>query len=95
MKITRQEVENTARLARLEMSEEETDKMTMQLDSILHYVAKLDELDTSGVPTASYTLEAVNAFRDDTVQESLPQAEALVNGPRHDDTAFVVPKVIS
>jgi len=95
MKITRQEVERTARLARLEMNEEETERMTGQLDAILSYVAKLDELDTTGVPPASHTHQAANAFRDDAVRESLPQEKALKNGAKHNEEAFVVPKIIS
>ncbi|MCI5146091.1 MAG: Asp-tRNA(Asn)/Glu-tRNA(Gln) amidotransferase subunit GatC [Candidatus Electrothrix sp. AR3] len=95
MKITKQEVEKTAQLARLKMSAEETEKMTVQLDAILSYVAKLDELDTTGVAASSYTHQAINAFRDDAVRESLPQAKALQNGARHNAEAFVVPKIIN
>lgn len=94
MKITRSEVEQTARLARLELSEEEVGRMTVQLDNILSYVAKLDELDTSTVPAAARSQEAVNAFREDEVRPSLPRKAALANSPQHNDQAFVVPKII-
>lgn len=94
MKITRQEVEKTALLARLELSAEEAERMTAQLDTILSYVAKLDELDTAGVSVSAHSLEAINAFRDDEVRPSLPRETALVNAPQHNDEAFVVPKII-
>jgi aspartyl-tRNA(Asn)/glutamyl-tRNA(Gln) amidotransferase subunit C len=94
MKITRSEVEQTARLARLELSEEETERMTVQLDNILTYVAKLDELDTSTAPAAAQRQEAVNAFREDEVRPSLLREAALANSPQHNDEAFVVPKII-
>jgi len=94
MKISKQEVERVANLARLDMSTDEVEKMTVQLDSILQYVAKLDELDTTGVAVTTHTQEVVNAFREDEVRESLPREKALAAGPRHNDATFVVPKVI-
>ncbi len=95
MKISKKEVENVARLARLELSGNEVDKMTQQLDTILSYVAKLDELDTSGVAVTTHTQSVTNAFRDDEVRESLPRETALANAPKQNDEAFVVPKIIS
>jgi aspartyl-tRNA(Asn)/glutamyl-tRNA(Gln) amidotransferase subunit C len=94
MKITKSEVERTARLARLELSEAETERMTAQLDTILSYAAKLDELDTAGVSSTAFGQETVNAFRDDEVRPSLPREAALANGPKHNEESFVVPKII-
>lgn len=95
MKITKEEVENVARLARLELAGEEVDKMTSQLDTILSYVAKLDELDTTGVAVTTHTQSVTNSFRNDEVQESLPREIALANAPKQNDEAFVVPKIIT
>jgi len=95
MKIAREEVENVARLARLELTGEEVDTMTRQLDTILSYVAKLDELDTAGVAVTTHTQDVSNAFREDMVHESLARDKALANGPKQNDEAFVVPKVIT
>ena len=95
MKITRQEVEHVARLARLELAEEEAEKMTAQLDTILEYVAKLDELDTKGVPPTTHPHGVVNVFREDKVRDSLPREQSLANGPEHNNEAFTVPRVIS
>lgn len=94
MKISKEEIRKVAHLARLELSEFEVEKMTGQLDTILQYVAKLDELDTTGVTVTTHTQEVVNAFRDDEVRESLPREEALAASPRQNGEAFVVPKVI-
>ncbi|MBW2328079.1 MAG: Asp-tRNA(Asn)/Glu-tRNA(Gln) amidotransferase subunit GatC [Deltaproteobacteria bacterium] len=95
MKITREEVENVASLARLELAGEEVERMTRQLDTILSYVAKLDELDTTGVAVTTHTQSVTNAFRDDEVRESLPREKALANAPKQNGEAFVVPKIIT
>ncbi len=95
MKITQQEVENVARLARLDLGKEEVDQMTRQLDTILSYVAKLDELDTDGIEVTTHTQSVTNAFRDDEVRKSLPREKALANGPKQNGEAFVVPKIIT
>lgn len=94
MKITTKEVRHVAQLARLDLSDAEVDRMTGQLDAILTYVAKLDELDTTDVAVTTHTQQVVNAFREDEVRPSLPRAQALVNGPNQNGEAFVVPRVI-
>lgn len=94
MKITPEEVTYVARLARLELSPAEVEKTTAQLDRILSYVEKLNELDTTGVPATTHALAVRNVFRGDEVKPSLPQAEALANGPFQNGEAFVVPRVI-
>ncbi len=94
MKITRTEIEKVANLARLNLSEEELVTMTGQLDTILSYVAKLDELDTRDVPTTTHAFSNNNAFREDEVHESLSREDALANAPRENGEAFVVPRII-
>ena len=94
MKITRDEVRRVAALARLELSDDEVARMTGHLDSILSYVAKLDELDTTGVVPTTHTQAVVNAFREDAVRPSLPREQALANAPERSDEAFVVPRII-
>ena len=94
MKITPEEVRYVATLARLSLSETEVEKTTLQLDSILSYVEKLGELDTRGVQPTTHALDLRNAFREDEIRESLPQQEALANGPLQNGEAFVVPRVI-
>ncbi|OGQ99250.1 MAG: asparaginyl/glutamyl-tRNA amidotransferase subunit C [Deltaproteobacteria bacterium RIFOXYD12_FULL_55_16] len=94
MKITPEEVRHVARLARLSLSEAEVEKTTLQLDDILSYVEKLGELDTTGVLPMTHALDIRNAFRADETSASLPQREALANGPAHNGEAFTVPRVI-
>ena len=94
MKISPEEVKHVADLARLEMSPEEVESMTRQLDGILNYVAKLNELDTAGVQPTTHAISIVNAFREDRVKVSLAREDTLANAPQQDGESFVVPKVI-
>ncbi len=94
MSVTIKEVEHIAALARLEFSDEEKEKFTHQLNDILQYVEKLNELDTSKVERLSHVIELSNVFRDDVVKPSISAEEALKNAPAKVDTLFKVPKVI-
>ncbi len=94
MKITKEEVEHVAHLARLHLDEKELEQMTAQLDTILSYVEKLQELDTSGVVPTTHAFSISNAFREDSVQPSLTQQEALAEGPKTNQECFIVPRVI-
>ena len=93
-KITRQEVEHVARLARLELSEEEKARMTEQLDAILGYMDKLNQLDTSQVEPMTTVIPMVSVMREDEVRPSLPLEEALANAPDREDAFFRVPRII-
>jgi aspartyl-tRNA(Asn)/glutamyl-tRNA(Gln) amidotransferase subunit C len=94
MKISKKEVEHVAHLARLNLTGEELEKMTGQLDNILSYVDKLAELDTSQVEPTTHVFSVSNAFREDVEKDSLSQAEAVKNGPQQDGVMFQVPKII-
>jgi len=94
MKISPEEVKHVADLARLEMTPEEVESMTRQLDGILSYVAKLNELDTEGVQPTTHAISIVNVFREDQVKPSLDREDVLANAPQQDGASFVVPKVI-
>lgn len=94
MKITRQEVERVARLARLGLSDSEKEKMRAQLDAILSYVDKLNELETSDVEPTSHVIPMTNVFRDDSVTKSLSQEQALANAPDRQDAFFRVPRIL-
>lgn len=95
MKITREEVQKVANLARLQLSENEIERMTEQLDTILSYVEKLDEVDTEGVPVTTHTQQVVNAFREDVVKPSLDRDAVLSNAPEDNGESFTVPRIIS
>jgi aspartyl-tRNA(Asn)/glutamyl-tRNA(Gln) amidotransferase subunit C len=87
-------VRHIAKLANLEFTEEELQVFSRQLNSILVYIDKLDELDTGAIEPTSHVTETSHAFREDRVVPSLPVAEALRNAPESGDGHFKVPKVI-
>ncbi|MEK6697716.1 MAG: Asp-tRNA(Asn)/Glu-tRNA(Gln) amidotransferase subunit GatC [Nitrospirota bacterium] len=94
MKISKQEVEHVAKLARLEFSQQEKEKLTQQLSNILTYVEKLGELDTKGVEPTSHVLDIKNVMRDDVIAGSLPQDRALANAPEKAAGHYKVPLII-
>lgn len=94
MSVTLKDVEHIAELARLKFSDEELESFTHQLNQILEYVEKLNELDTENVEPLSHPVEGNNAFREDELKPSINREEALKNAPDSDDEFFKVPKVI-
>ena len=92
--LTREEVEHVAMLARLELSREETENYTNQLDSILEYVDKLNELDVENVEPTAHVLPINNVFREDKVWEGISRDVALDNAPDKEDGQFKVPKIV-
>lgn len=93
-KITKKDVEYVAKLARLKLSEKEKEKFAKQLDQILKYVDKLNELDTEKVKPTSHVLPLKNVFREDKVGKSLKVEKVLENAPEKAKGFFKVPKVI-
>lgn len=93
-KITISDVEKVAGLARLGLSPEEKEKLGEQLNDILVYMEKLDELDTSDIKPLAHILPLKNVLREDKVREELAQEEALKNAPEKKDGFFKVPRVI-
>jgi aspartyl-tRNA(Asn)/glutamyl-tRNA(Gln) amidotransferase subunit C len=94
MAVSVKDVEKIADLARLKMDTDEKEKMTGQLNMILEYMEKLNELNTRGVEPLAHTQELVNVFREDEVKPSLPVEKALENAPDRMGNYFKVPKVI-
>ncbi len=94
MKIERKDVEHVARLARLALQPDELQQMTEQMDAILAYVDKLNELDTTGIEPTSHAVPMENAFREDEIRTSLEQQRTLQNAPARTDGCFQVPRVI-
>jgi aspartyl-tRNA(Asn)/glutamyl-tRNA(Gln) amidotransferase subunit C len=93
-RITLAEVEHVSRLARLELSAAEKERMRSQLDVILAYVAKLNEVDTRDVPPTSHVLPLVNVMREDEVRPSYPADAMLANAPEAEGELFRVPKIL-
>ena len=87
-------VRHIGTLSRIELSDREVKLFAEQLTHILHYVDKLQELDTDDVEPMAHAIEIHNVLADDTRGESLTPDEALANAPQRDGDFFKVPKVI-
>jgi aspartyl-tRNA(Asn)/glutamyl-tRNA(Gln) amidotransferase subunit C len=94
MKITKEEVLYVAHLARLDLDAESIEKFAGQIDEILGYIEKLNQVDTKGIKPTSHAISLTNAFRDDEKKESIERGLALANAPEEEDGNFVVPKVV-
>ncbi len=94
MALNREEVLHVAHLARLSLNPEEIELFTRQLNDILAYVEKLQELDTGDVAPMAHVLPVFNAFREDEVTPGLPREGALDNAPAREEGAFLVPRII-
>lgn len=95
MAVSKKDVEHIAALAKLSFSEAEKEKMTVELNAILKYVEKLNEIDTSQIEPLQNMNERVNVLRDDAPAEPISNDDALKNAPDFQDRFFKVPKVIS
>ena len=93
-KISLKDVEHVARLARLELSDADKERMRRELDGILTYIDKLRALDTEGVEPTSHAIPMTNVMRDDTPRPPLPQDAMLANAPERSGEFFRVPKII-
>jgi aspartyl-tRNA(Asn)/glutamyl-tRNA(Gln) amidotransferase subunit C len=91
MAITRDQVLHVARLARLELRDDEVEPLREQLSQILEAVSKVSELELDDVPPTSHPLDLVNVFHADEPRPSLPLEEALANAPEREGDAFRVP----
>lgn len=94
MKISKEEIEHIAVLARLSLSGEEKGLFGSQLSSILNYMEKLNELDTKNIEPTSHVLSLSNVMRDETPGYSIPRDDALMNTPDRTDKFYRVPKII-
>ena len=88
------DIEKVARLARLELSENEKVTLGSQLEQILDYMEQLNRLDTTGVEPTSHAIPLSNVFKEDEVKPSFPQEEVLAIAPDEEDGHFKVPKII-
>jgi aspartyl-tRNA(Asn)/glutamyl-tRNA(Gln) amidotransferase subunit C len=91
--ITREDVLHVARLARLEIPEDQIEQVQAELGAILEAVGKVSELDLEGVEPTSHPLDLVNVWGEDEPRPSLPREDALANAPDPADGAFRVPAV--
>lgn len=91
--ITVKDVEHVAKLARLELTEEEKVKFTSQLGDVLKYVEQMNEVDTSNVEPMAHAIDFVNVMREDEVKYEQTKEELMKNAPDAEDGFFKVPKI--
>ena len=94
LKISKKDVKYVAKLSRLKLSETEKKAHAEQLNKILGYMDKLNQLDTTHIKPTSHAVEMQNVFREDIATPSIPVDNALQNAPDKKDNFFRVPKVI-
>ena len=87
-------IQKLARLSQLQFSEAEREKIKTDLDKMIGFIGKLQELDTTGVAPLMHMTEEVNVLRPDANSGMISREEALLNAPQHDGTYFKVPRVI-
>ncbi len=94
MEVTDEMIDNLAALSRLRFNEHDKEEIKHDLQRMISFVEKLNEVDTSGVEPLLHMSEVMDVYREDIVEGSMPKAEALANAPASDDQFFKVPKVI-
>lgn len=94
MKITSDDVRHVARLARITLIDEQVEIFRKQLNDIVEYVEKLNEIETSNIEPTSHIVPLNNIFREDLMIPSLPRQEMLRNAPDSNERFYIVPKII-
>jgi aspartyl-tRNA(Asn)/glutamyl-tRNA(Gln) amidotransferase subunit C len=94
MEVNDKLIDNLANLARLKFNEQEKKEIKNDLQRMIAFVEKLQEVDTSGTEPLLHMTEAMNVYREDEVKHSMSKQQALTNAPSADDNYFKVPKVI-
>ncbi|NGP89786.1 Asp-tRNA(Asn)/Glu-tRNA(Gln) amidotransferase subunit GatC [Fodinibius halophilus] len=94
MSVTKKDVDYVADLARLELTEEETESLAGDMNQILDHIATLEEVDTSDVEPLEHVIDLEYRLRDDKAEEPLSHDDALKNAPDADSDYFRVPRVI-
>ena len=94
MRISKEEVEKLAHLSRLQLDENAIDKMQGDMNKMLNFVDKINELDLEGVEPLAYMSDEVNILRTDKIEQNISHEEALKNAPDKDTDYFRVPKVM-
>lgn len=88
------DISHVALLARLSLTEDEKERLGKQLNTILEYIGKLNELDTFDIPPTSHVIDIKNVLREDEAKPSMPKEKALSNAPDRTADFYRVPKII-
>ena len=94
MKITTDDVLSVAKLARLNVTEDEAKKLTGEMESIITFADMLSEIDTSLIAPTNHAMKVQNVFREDKVTGSYDREDILKNAPSQDSGCYLVPKVV-
>ncbi len=94
MEVNDELVNNIAKLARLEFKDDEKEEIKLDMQKMIAFIEKLNELDTTGIEPLLHMSENVNVLREDEVKGSITREEAFLNAPNHDEQFYKVPKVI-
>ena len=94
MEVNVELIDKLAHLSRLQFNDSEKEQVQTDLQRMIRFVEKLNELDTTGVAPLLHMSDGINVLRDDEVEGSITRAEALQNAPQQDGVFFKVPKVI-
>lgn len=91
--ISKKDVKHVAKLAELDIRENEIDRFVDQLNIVLKHAGKINEIDTTGVEPTSHATNIINIFRDDIVKECISKKDALLNSPKTIEDLFEVPLI--
>lgn len=94
MNISKEEVLHVAKLARLKFTDDEAEALAKDMENIIGFANKLNELDTEGVVPTAHAIPMSNAFREDVVKPSFDREAMLANAPSKEDGGYTVPKVV-
>ena len=94
MKITKEQVEHVANLARLNLTQEETEHLTKDMESIIAFADKINSLDINDIEPTAHIIPINNVFRDDIIKPSMDREELLSNAPNKENGCFSVPKIV-
>lgn len=95
MTIDKNTVYKVADLARIAINDNEVDTLTVEMNKILTFMEKLNELDTSDVKPLVYMQESANVWREDVVKQEITTTEGLKNAAKHNEEFFLVPKILA
>jgi aspartyl-tRNA(Asn)/glutamyl-tRNA(Gln) amidotransferase subunit C len=95
MKVSDELIDRLSNLAKIEFDDKARGEIKNDMNKMLDFVDKLNEIDTEGINPLIFMSEEINVLREDIAKETITQKEALKNAPHHDSDYIMVPKVVS
>lgn len=94
MKVNNKLIQNISKLAKLKFDDKSSEEMRADLEKMIDFVNKLNEINTEGINPLIYLSDEINVLRDDVLREEISQKDALKNAPQKDSDYFKIPKII-